>query len=118
MDFWDNVYGFKMTAMKSQMLREASVEYVASEKILSEPSMVLQLDLKTCTPADTEFFTAFQLVISRQDNLTALAGYFDVIFNLDHPVTLTTSPHQSPTHWRQTVFHLPKPIDVVAGNST
>jgi len=104
--------------MKPEVLREASIETVPPEKILSEPSLVLHLDLKTCTSLETEFFTAFQLVISRQDKLTALVGSFDVTFNLDHTVTLSTSPYQPSTHWKQTVFFLPRPINVVAGNFT
>ena len=116
MNFWDNVYGFKMTSMKSEMLQAASIEIVPPEKILSKPSLVLQLELKTCSSADAEFLKEFQLVISRQEKLTALAGYFDVIFDFDHIVTLSTSPYNPETHWGQTVFYLPKPLDVAAGN--
>lgn len=101
--------------MKPEVLREASIETVPTDKILSEPSLVLHLDLKTCTSQETEFFTAFKLIITRDDELTALVGSFDVAFNLDHPVTLSTSPFHPPTHWKQTVFYLPTPISVHAG---
>lgn len=34
--YWDDVYGFKMTCMKSEVIKEASVETVKAEKILSD----------------------------------------------------------------------------------
>lgn len=113
--FWDDVYGLKMSSMKPEVLREASIEIVPANKILSEPANVLQLDLRTCSSQETEFFTAFQLTILRDDNLTALVGSFDVAFNLDQTVVLSTSPYKEPTHWKQTVFYLPQPISVLSG---
>jgi len=113
--FWDNVYGLKMSSMKPEVLREASIEIVPSDKILSDPSLVLHLDLKTCHVQETEFFTAFRLTMTRQDQLTALVGSFDVTFQLDHTVALCTSPYDPPTHWKQTVFYLPQPISVQKG---
>ena len=113
--FWDSVYGLKMTSMKPEVLREASIEIVPTDKILSPPAVVLSLDLKTCHVQDTEFFTAFKLTISRDDQLTALVGSFDVAVNLEHTATLPTSPYDPPTHWKQTVFYLPQPLAVRSG---
>lgn len=113
--FWDDVYGLKMASMRPEVLREASIETVPENKILSNEAVVLQLDLKTCTTQETEFSKAFQLKITREDRLTAFAGSFDVAFNMDHSVILSTSPYHTPTHWKQTVFYLPEPITVHAG---
>ena len=113
--FWDDVYGLKMTSMKPEVLREASIEIVPADKIISPPAVVLNLDLKTCHVQDTEFFTAFTLPVTRDDVLTALVGSFDVSFDLDHAVKLPTSPYDTPTHWKQTVFYLPEPITVRSG---
>lgn len=38
--YWDNVYGFKMTCMKSEVIKEASVEIVKAEKIISDQVVV------------------------------------------------------------------------------
>lgn len=113
--FWDDVYGLKMTSMRPEVLREASIETVPENKIISDAAVVLQLDLKTCTTQETEFSKAFQLKITREDRLTAFVGSFDVTFNMDTTVLLSTSPYHSPTHWKQTVFYLPEPITVHAG---
>lgn len=113
--FWDDVYGLKMTSMRPEVLREASIETVPVEKILSDSAVVLNLDLKTCTSQETEFFRPFQLTVTRDDQLTALVGCFDVTFHLDHTVILSTSPNHLPTHWKQTVFYLPQPMTVHKG---
>lgn len=115
-EFWDDVYGLKMTSMRPEVLREASIECVPENVILSDAAMVLQLDLKTCTTKETEFFRAFHLRMLRDDKLTAFVGSFDVTFDLEHRVILSTSPYHPPTHWKQTVFYLPEPITVQAGN--
>jgi len=104
-----------MSSMKPEVLREASIEIVPASKILSDPSLVLHLDLKTCHVQETEFFTAFNLTITRDDQLTALVGSFDVTFHLDQTVVLSTTPYDPPTHWKQTVFYLPQPISVKKG---
>lgn len=38
--YWDDVYGFKMTCMKSEVIKEASVEVVKAEKIISDQVVV------------------------------------------------------------------------------
>lgn len=113
--FWEDVYGLKMTSMRPEVLREASIETVPENKIISDVVSVLQLDLKTCTSQDTEFSKLFRLKITREDRLTAFAGSFDATFHLDHTVLLSTSPYSPPTHWKQSVFYLPEPISVHAG---
>lgn len=38
--YWDNVYGFKMSCMRTPLLEEASVSYASSEHVMSEPAMI------------------------------------------------------------------------------
>jgi len=47
--------------------------------------------------------------------LTSIAGYFDVFFDLDNPVSFSTGPLAAPTHWKQTIFFLDNPIAMKAG---
>lgn len=115
--FWEDVYGLKMTSMRPEVLREASIETVPQDKIMSEAAVVLNLDLNTCTTQETEFFTTFNLTMSRQDKVTALVGSFDVTFHMEHTVTLSTSPYEPSTHWKQAIFYLPQPINVNAGKT-
>ena len=52
------------------------------------------------------------------DNVHALVFWFDTVFSdLQNPVTLTTSPTKSYTHWKQSVFYLDKPMKVRKGDT-
>ena len=74
------------------------------------------MSLQSCTVADVEFQSDFTLLATVDGQLTAVVGYFDVEFqSVPHKKSFTTSPHDIPTHWKQTVFLLQTPVSVVAG---
>ena len=112
--FWADVYGFKMSCMRSPILAEASVEVVPAAAVVSAPATVLNLDIIRCKVEDTEFDARFTLRIERSCDLTALVGYFDTFFDLTSPVSFSTGPAATPTHWKQTVFYLPHRLPVTA----
>ena len=112
-----------MSCMKGPVLTEASVEIVPEDKVTSKASRVLQLDLTTCKLEDfASFESQFELEILKDCNITSIGGYFDTIFaQMKNPVTLSTSPWTTGTHWKQTVFYLEEKIpakkgDVVKGH--
>ncbi|XP_035207274.1 protein arginine N-methyltransferase 3-like isoform X2 [Stegodyphus dumicola] len=116
-NFWDNVYGFKMTAMKKDVIKEANVEAVKAEVACSEPVVVKELDIMQCKADDADFSSVFDLVMNRTCSVTAIVGYFDSYFErgLSHKVVLSTSPKSTSTHWKQTMFLLPNPVQVTEG---
>ncbi len=115
-DFWDDVYGFKMSCMRTPSLVEASVEVVPSSAVVTESVLIHTLDMETCELSDTEFASNFEFIVNKDSNLTAVAGYFDAFFDLsDIGVSFTTGPTATPTHWKQTVFHLSEKIKVSQG---
>ncbi|KFM78828.1 Protein arginine N-methyltransferase 3, partial [Stegodyphus mimosarum] len=116
-NFWDNVYGFKMTAMKKDVIKEANVEAVKAEVACSEPVVVKELDIMQCKADDADFSSVFDLVMNRTCSVTAIVGYFDSYFErgLSHKVILSTSPKSTSTHWKQTMFLLPNPVQVTEG---
>ena len=73
---------------------------------------VKTLDIASCSARDTDFTTEFQLRFTGGGGgggaCHALVLWFDTHFSArfcrEHPVTLSTSPHQPPTHWAQTVL--------------
>jgi len=113
--YWDDVYGFKMSCMRSPILGEASVEVVPQQHVVSNCVQVLDLDINSCTVADTEFTSDFVLEISRDGDLTAVVAWFDTYFELENPVVFSTGPHSTPTHWKQTVFYLSEKVPIVKG---
>merc|ERR1712013_213826 len=90
--YWDDVYGFKMSCMRGPILGEANVEVVGAEHVVSNSQRVHDLDITTCTLADTEFSSDFSLEINRTCDLTAIVGYFDTFFELEErPVEFSWS---------------------------
>lgn len=114
-NFWDDVYGFSMKCMKSEVVVEPNIETVPSDKIISKPFVLTEIDLKTCTTQVCDFTSNFKLEIFKDGVVTALVGYFDTFFDLENPLWFSTGPHAKKTHWQQTVFYLRNPIDVKEG---
>lgn len=116
--FWSEVYGLKMSCMRLPILEEASVEVIPDSVRASNTATVLDLDINTCTIADTSFTSSFKLQISRDCELTGLCGYFDIFFDLpDLAVMFSTGPHVKPTHWKQTIFYFPEKLPVTENSS-
>ncbi|XP_076028884.1 protein arginine N-methyltransferase 1-like isoform X2 [Oratosquilla oratoria] len=113
--FWNNIYGFKMTCMRNEVIKEASTEVVKGEHVITSAAQIADFDLMKITPQDTEFKTSFSLQVSRDGHVTGFVGYFDTYFDLPHPVSFSTGPHAPPTHWKQTVFYLAEPRVVKKG---
>lgn len=104
-EFWSDVYGYKMNCMKSEVVREASIDIVASKNIISEPYIVKEVDINTCTTDVMDFTSEFTLKILKDSFFTSIVGYFDTFFDLPNSISFSTGPHVTPTHWKQTVFH-------------
>lgn len=104
-----------MKCMKSEVLNEANIETVADETIITAPCILTEIDLKTCDTNTPNFTSKFNLRATKAGKLTALAGYFDIFFDLENPVLFSTGPHVTRTHWQQTVFYLKNTIDVTEG---
>ncbi|KAJ8035914.1 Protein arginine N-methyltransferase 3 [Holothuria leucospilota] len=115
--YWDDVYGFKMSCMRTTLLEEASVDFILPGVVMSEPAMIKCIDVTSTNSKDLDFTTDFKLVMTRRDMCTALVGYFDVIFerNCTRTVMFSTGPKAPKTHWKQTIFHFKKPIELSEG---
>lgn len=87
---------------------------------------------QTVTVAELSFSTPFRLTATRASKVNAFLGHFDNFFTTDgrlasatdgakglNPteVFFTTSAAGTPTHWKQTLFLLREPIEVVQGTS-
>ncbi|XP_012529767.1 protein arginine N-methyltransferase 1 isoform X2 [Monomorium pharaonis] len=114
-DYWSNVYGFKMSCMKKQVLREPSIEICNVDDLITSTAEIQAFDLYKVTKGCVNFTSPFTLNVKKTGSLTAIIGYFDIFFDLENPVHFSTGPHSTSTHWKQTVFSLSEPISITEG---
>jgi 2-polyprenyl-3-methyl-5-hydroxy-6-metoxy-1,4-benzoquinol methylase len=129
LDYWNNVYGFRMNAMRKmvrdELLSEAVVESVKEEDITTDRFELKEWDLNCCSDDDLDFCALFELnqqvqVQGREgeegeDGSDALVRVdklvvsFDVDFDIggyDKTIILKTGCQSGPTHWKQTTLWL------------
>eukprot|EP00892_Ulva_mutabilis_P003050 jgi/Ulvmu1/12746/UM095_0051.1 len=112
-EFWQNVYGFNMSAIKKLALQEPLVDTVGQDCLNSRPATLLSLEINSATKEDLVFDAPFELVVTRNDHVHALVLWFDIWFDCSHkPISMTTSPAAKSTHWKQTVFYLEDSLTV------
>ena len=118
LDFWSNVYGFDMSPIKKIALKEPVVDVVDSKAIVTNSVPILSLDILTCTKADLDFESTFQLNVERNDYIHGLVAYFECAFTQVHkPIGFSTAPFCRYTHWKQTIFYLEDNLVVCKGET-
>lgn len=115
-NFWNNVYDFKMECMQTECLREVSVETCKPDHILTDSVVVCDLNLMKVDLDYSNFEYKFTMNVTNDGKLTSFVGYFDTFFQLSNPVMFSTSPSAKSTHWRQVVFYFKNPIPVKQGD--
>lgn len=114
--FWDDVYGFDMSCIKTTALHEPLVDIVAAKAVVSDECTFKTIDILTCRKEDLAFAVPFSIKMTRTDNVHALLVYFDIEFGGDRVVTFGTGPYEKATHWKQTVLYLPEDLSVMQGD--
>ncbi|ETO29521.1 hypothetical protein RFI_07602 [Reticulomyxa filosa] len=114
--FWDNVYGFKMTSLKEEAMKEPLVDVVNSKALVTDTAQILSLDLYTVKVSDLNFSQNFVLNVKCDDYVHGLVAFFDVWFSKCHTrVGFSTAPFAEYTHWKQTVFYFDETLMVKKG---
>ncbi|KAG7444182.1 S-adenosyl-L-methionine-dependent methyltransferase [Guyanagaster necrorhizus] len=80
--FWNDVYGFDLSAMADDMYDEAIIDVVGPNTMMSTPYTVKDLYLGTISPRQLNFSSTFLLVsrAERRTKVTAFVLYFDTFF--------------------------------------
>ncbi|KAM9804684.1 protein arginine N-methyltransferase 2 [Neosynchiropus ocellatus] len=127
MDFWENPYGLDFTPLQSLAHQEFFTKpkfshLVQPEDCLATPSDIITLDMQTLQVADLEEMEGqFNFSLGKSGVCHGFAAWFNVCFeSLERntaAVVLDTGPHSEPTHWKQTLFMLDRPIHLNAGDS-
>lgn len=106
-NWWDNVYGFDMSCIREVAISEPLVDVVEPKQVVSNATILKEVDLYTVTEKDLSFSSMFNLEVSRNDYVQALVTFFSVEFSKCHKKTwFSTGPETQYTHWKQTVFYL------------
>lgn len=114
--YWNDVYGFKMSCMRTLVLQEASVIVVNKTNAFTDASTLKEIDIINSSTKDLEFTSAFSIKAEKDMEVSAFVSYFDVAWkNCDNSIMFSTSPFKEPTHWKQTVFLLQSPIALQTG---
>jgi len=117
-NFWDNVYGFKMSCLKEEAMKEPLVDIVQSNSIVSDSQNIFTIDLYKVQAKDLDFSSNFTLKVKHDDYVHAFVSFFDCIFSRCHTrIMFTTAPWAEYTHWKQTVFYLDTPLMVTKGTT-
>lgn len=117
--FWDNVYDINMDCLGRLLYVEPTVETLDLKSITTTACRFYSLDLLTCTKEDSYFANQYSIEMNRtHGKVDGICAWFDVEFieRLIKPVTFTTSPYTTSTHWKQTVFYIDGEYDLEQGD--
>ncbi|KAK9479406.1 S-adenosyl-L-methionine-dependent methyltransferase [Lipomyces japonicus] len=136
--FWNDVYGFKMTAMKANIYDDVLIDSLTPESLAGPPVTFKSFPLHSVTIADLDFSAPFSLPLhdAAATNNNAVDGilvYFDSFFTRsatesvpenaraesfnpgNGSLAFTTGPFGKPTHWRSAVILFNKQVALADG---
>merc|ERR1719370_1452664 len=114
--WWDDVYGFNMSAIGKVAVSEPLVDVVDRNQVVANSCLLKEIDIQTCTKADIPFQSEFRIQLKRNDYVQALVTFFNIEFTHCHKrVGFSTAPEAPYTHWKQTVFYLEEYLTCVKG---
>lgn len=119
-DFWDDVYGFNMRAVKFKVsIRDAFVEDVDPRDVITSRELLKAIDIDHVTYEQLDFHADFSLTIETSGTLHGFVSSFDIGFERDcaRPEYFTTGVEGTPTHWHQVFFHIQEPFTVAKGET-
>ena len=116
-EMWDNVYNVNMSCVKNVSFKEPLIDTLNKKNILSTICPIFEVDMYKIRENEYNFSNSYELIFNKNDNLSAIAGWFDVEFSkTPNKIKFTTSPFNQYTRWKQTIFYLEKNIKVYKGS--
>ncbi|GMI06899.1 hypothetical protein TrRE_jg4662 [Triparma retinervis] len=120
-NIWKDIGGVDMTPMMECVEKEAVVDFIDHSSLCTIPVPIHTLDIPTCKLEEClEWERAFTMSFATDDAvIDGIVGYFEVAFigGTKKPVGFSTAPFAKPTHWKQTLFYLKKPISGNKGDT-
>ncbi|KAM9344254.1 protein arginine N-methyltransferase 2 isoform 2-T3 [Pholidichthys leucotaenia] len=126
MAFWERPYGLDFTPLQPLAQKEFFTKPKFSHLIepsdcLSPPCDVICLDMHSLQVSNLEEMKGqFHFCVEKSGIFHGFTAWFTVHFESLEPggatVELNTGPNSEPTHWKQTLFMLDRPVRVNAGD--
>ncbi|EPY49270.1 type I ribosomal protein arginine N- methyltransferase Rmt3 [Schizosaccharomyces cryophilus OY26] len=126
LDFWSDVYGFKMNCMKDASYNRVNVDVIPASYVNAEPVEFATINMHTCQVQDVSFKHPFSLTMKSSGPFCSFLVWFDTYFttskhqpvpsSVDQSFGFTTGPHGTPTHWKQCTLILRERPHVEAGS--
>jgi hypothetical protein len=98
-------YGIDLSNTVLPEIAEISVMPIGHDRLITQPACLQDLDLKLIRPDFDSFLSTIDLVVTKEDILTGLVGWFEVELTFEN--WLSTAPDKPLTHWQQVFFPLP-----------
>uniref|UniRef100_UPI0037E8229E protein arginine N-methyltransferase 2 n=1 Tax=Semicossyphus pulcher TaxID=241346 RepID=UPI0037E8229E len=124
MSFWERPYGLDFTPLQPLAQQEFFTKpkfshLIEPDDCLSAPCDVICLDMYTLQVKDLEEIQAkFHFDVEKPGVFHGFTAWFTVHFESletgGAAVELNTGPNSEPTHWKQTLFMLDRPVSVCA----
>ena len=112
-DSWDNVYGFNFSVLKNPALAEPIIDNFPNNNIISNSCKIFDIDLYTVKVEDLDFSAGYEIIFNKDDIFNGFVTWFDVEFDkIPNKITLSTSPYEPSTHWKQVMFYSKNDIEV------
>ncbi|XP_037955604.1 protein arginine N-methyltransferase 1-like [Teleopsis dalmanni] len=117
-EWWHNVHGFNMKALRQSVTKTPKFQYVGKENLLTDRYEIYDLDMNTATIADLKVRSQFIFNIKRSCTIDVAITYFEAKFSKSHiPVYIRTNPScKRSTRFKQGIFYFNKPVNVEASS--
>ena len=83
-NWWNNVYGFDMSCIRDVALTEPLVDMVNAKSIMTNSSLVKEIDMTTINYDALTFESPFHLHVRIDDYVSAFVTYFEIEFSACH----------------------------------
>ena len=113
---WNNIYGFNMNCIKEAAISEPLIDECNDDYLISSTCKIYDIDLEKIKIEELDFMSGYEIEFNDDDCFNGLVAWFNVSFNKGKKkIELSTSPYDTMTHWKQTVFYIEDDVDVEKG---
>lgn len=113
---WKNIYGFNMNCIKEAAISEPLIDNCNQDYLISSTCKIYDINLEKIKKEELDFISGYEIEFNEDECFNGLVAWFKVSFNKGtKKVELSTSPFDTMTHWKQTVFYIEDDIFVKKG---